>query len=114
MSNVPIDVPTLYTSEVVNGLINVGDLCLAKDHVVCHNVAPESPTSGQNNTMKYSLTTAFSNSNKHNSSFLYCGLSQDESKLQLKVAAVEGWSGGCITFSVIEFSFALIVLALCM
>lgn len=59
-----IDVPTLYTSEVVSGFINVGDLCLAKDHV-CHNVALESPTSGQNNTIKYYLTTAFLNSSKH-------------------------------------------------
>lgn len=68
-----------------------GDLCLAKDHVVCHNVAPESPTSGQNKTIKFSLTTAFSiSNNKHNLSFLYCGLSQDESKLQLKVAEGDG------------------------
>lgn len=94
MSNVPIDVPTLCTSEVVSGLINMGDLCLAKDHVVCHNVAPESPTSGQNNTIKYSLTTAFSNSNKHNLSFLYCGQSQYESRLQLKVAEGEGVEWG--------------------
>jgi hypothetical protein len=88
-----IDVPTLYTSEVVSGFINVGDLCLAKDHVVSHNVALESPTGRQNSAMKYYLTTAVSNSSKHYVSFVYCGLAQDESKLQLKVSegGVVGW-----------------------
>jgi hypothetical protein len=110
-----IYVPTLSTSEVVSGFINVGDLCLAKDHI-CHNVALESPTSGQNNTIKYYLTTAFSNSGKHNLSFLYCGLSQDESTLQSKVGegGGVGWDESCITFSVIEFSFVHIVFPLWM
>ena len=39
-----------YTSEVVSRFINVGDLCLAKDHVVCYNAVLESPTNGQNIT----------------------------------------------------------------
>ena len=56
--------------------------------------------------VKYYLTTAVSNSSKHNLSFLYCGLSQDASKLQLKVGEGGGvWDGGCITFPVIEVQF---------
>ena len=98
-----IDVRTLYTSEVVSGFINVGDLCLGKDHVVGLNVALESPASGQNNTIKYYLTTAFSNNSKHNVSLLYCGLSQDGSKLQLVVGEGVGVGVWSVMAAVLHF-----------